>query len=391
MRIEEIDVTKIKDNPYQPRITIEKEPLRALTQSILQRGLINPISVLKDGENFIIISGHRRLRAFKNLKYKTIPCIVKDRQNNNELIIDLVHENLVREDLTPIEKGLSIKLLFSQIKGTKDDVDRICYIIQCLKNYENRGRQREFKQRIITGFEENDIFVAKKILREINITENSAVLYLQILKLPAYIQKELSFKKRGFNKDGKIAIAQAEQLVRVDDSTYQKYLFERALKGTNAKRLQALINEYKKKLEYGEWTGYAKKIMTGMSKIKNQAEKIDEISDISKKLSAKLRSFSIDTLIQLEETLEKEEFIISATELKREIILLRDRLDEKLAKKGIYAVRKNIKPFEILVRPQSKGRNDMRFTFPMDIIRELNLPIGTKSKVKLQVIGVKNG
>jgi len=66
-------------------------------------------------------------------------------------MIDLVHENLVREDLTPIEKGLSIKLLLSQIKGTKNDVDRMCYIIQCLKNYENRGRKKIFKQRI-TGF-----------------------------------------------------------------------------------------------------------------------------------------------------------------------------------------------------------------------------------------------
>lgn len=390
MKIEEIEITKIKPNPFQTRVEMKKEPMSALIQSILQRGLINPISVLKDGEEFIVISGHRRLNACKSLKWKTIPAIVKERQLNNELIIDLVHENLVREDLTPIEKGLSIRLLLSQIKGTKNDIDRMCYIIQCLKNYENRGRQREFKLREYEGFQENDIFVVKKILREINITENTAVIYLQILKLPKYIQKELSFKKRGFVTEGKISISQAEQLVRVDDRDYQKYLFERAIKGTNAKRLQALINEYKLKLERGEWKGFTKKTFNGMCKIKDKMDKLEEISDICKKLSAKLRSFSIDTLIQLEETMEKEEFVISMKELKKELSLLGWRIDEKLITKGYHKINKDITPFEIDVHRQSKSRSDMRFTFPMEIVRELNIPRGKSFKLKLKVVEVKD-
>lgn len=386
MKITEIELTKIKDNPFQTRILIEKEPLRALTQSIMQRGLINPISVLKDKENYIVISGHRRLKAFKSLRRKKISCIVKPRQKDNELMIDLIHENLVREDLTPIEKGLSIKLLFSQIKGTKNDVDKMCYIISCLKNYENRGRQKEFKQRI-NDFQENDIFIVKKILREINITCNTAIIYLQVLKLPNYIQRELSFRKRGYNKDGKIAISQAKQLVRVKDSKYQKYLFERALRGTNAKRLQALVNEYKKKLEEGTWKGFKK--ITWKKQWKSQVEKLEELSDSCKKLSSKIRSFSVDTLIQLEETLEKEEFNISMKELKKEITLLRDKIDDKLIIKGFHELRKPSKAFVIRVRPQSKGRNDMRFTFPMEIINEINLPMGKKSKVKLKVVSVE--
>jgi len=391
MKLQEVEVIKIKDNPYQIRMEMKKEPLSALIQSIMQRGLINPISVLKENGGFIVISGHRRLKAFKSLRRKTIPCIVKERQVNSELIIDLVHENLVREDLTPIEKGLSIKLLMSQIKGTKDDVDRMTYLIHCLKNYEGRTRVKVFKHRI-TGFKENDIFIVKKILREINITENTAVIYLQILKLPKYIQKELAFKKRGYNTDGKITISQAEQLVRVEDNNYQKYLFERALKGTNQKRLQALVNLYKEKIDKGEWKGVEKKY-NHLPKIKNQMDKVDELASDCKRLSSRLRSFSIDTLRQLEETLEGEEFIISMQELDKELFLVRHRIKEKLADKGIQEINKKIFPFEVAVRSPIKNgiqsKHERRFTFPMEISKELNIPRGKSARVKLKVLGVE--
>jgi len=230
--------------------------------------------------------------------------------------------------------------------------------------------------------------MVKKILREINVTCNTAVIYLEVLKLPTYIQHELSFKKRGYNKDGKIAISQAQQLVRVEDSKYQQYLFERALGGTNAKRLQALVNEYKKKLEEGTWKGFEKVIWK--KQWKNQVEKLEELSKESKRLSAKIRSFSVDTLIQLEETMEKEEFIISMKELKKELMLLRNKIDDKLIIKGFHELRKPSKPFVILVRPQSKGRQkEMRFTFPMEIVNEINLPSGKHTKLKLKVVSMK--
>lgn len=398
MRITDVDISKIKPNPYQTRTTFRKESSKALVQSIMQRGLINPISVLKNDDEYLVISGHRRLGACKSLKWKTMPCIVKDREINNELIIDLVHENLVREDLTPIEKGMSIKLLMSQIKGTRDDVDRMIYLIHSLKNYQNRGRKKVFKTRL-TGFDENDIFLVDKILREINITCNTAVIYLEILKLPDYIQKELSFKKRGYNTDGKVSISQAQQLVRVEDKNYQKYLFQRAINGTNQKRLQALINEYKKKLEKGEWFGQKKiKRMIGANPfLVNQIVKAEEISKDCQKLSSRLRSFSIDTLRQLEETLEGEEFIVSMKELNKELILVRNRIYDKLADKGCEEIQKKILPFEIVVRPPTrkvtspkpKAKFEKRFTFPMEITKEINIPRGKSARIKMKIVGVE--
>ena len=391
MKIEEIEIKKIRDNPYQTRGFIEKGPLKSLTKSILQRGLINPINVLKDKNDYIIISGHRRFNAYQNLKRKKIPCIVKSRQINNELIVDLIHENLIREDLTPIEKANSIRLLLSQIKGTKNDIDRMLYIVGCLKNYLNRGRKGEFKLRHIEGFEENDIFIVDNILKSINVTCNTATTYLQILKLPRHIQKELSFKKKGYNRDGKIIVSQAEQLARVEDKDYQNYLFEKCLNGSNGKRIQALVNEYKRKLESGEWKGFTRRKQTGFTKIKSQVGKVEELSDLCKKLSAKLRSFNIDTLIQLDETLEKEEFIVSMRELKKEIIIVRDRINEKLTQKGFHEFKRDITIFELNVRPQSKKRNkEMRFTFPVNVAREINLPYGKSTKLKLKVVGIED-
>lgn len=395
MKIQEIELSKIKENPYQTRETIAKEPLKALTQSILQRGLINPISVLKDKESYIIISGHRRFSAYKSLKKKTIPCIVKPRQTNSELIIDLVHENLVREDLTPIEKGLSIKLLMSQIKGTKDDIDRMCYLIQALKNYEARGRKEEFNQRNIKGFEENDIFKVKQILRSINITENTAVVYLQALKLPSHMRKELSWKKKGYNTDGRLTIAQATQLVRVEDKEFQQYLFERCLLGQNQKRTQALVNEYKLQLENGTWKGFTKKYNQIHKTLKNPVDKIEELSEMCGLFSAKLRSFKIDTLIVLDETMEKSLFIASMRELEGELTLCRNSIDEKLQQKGFHEFRKDIPAFEIEVCPQIREKrrktfHDLRFTFPSAVARELNLPHELKTKLKLKVVAIED-
>jgi hypothetical protein len=264
----------------------------------------------------------------------------------------------------------------------------MCYLISALKNYEKRGREREFTLRKVEGFEENDIFAVKKILRQINVTENTAIGYLQVLKLPVSMQREISWKKRGYDKDGKLTIGQAEQLCRVEDSEYQKYLFDRAITGVNQKRLQALVNEYKKKLEVGEWKGFPKKEYKGGGILKNPIEKSEELSALCKKLSSKIRSYSIDTLVQISETMEGEEFVASMKELKRELELLRNRIHEKLLEKGFFEIKKDVEPFDVDILPM-KNRGMMRFSLPMSVAREINIPFGKPTRIRLKVVAVK--
>ena len=74
----EIEISKIILNPFQPRSAFNKEKLEELIISIKNIGLIQPITVKKLSKNeFQLISGERRLRAFKQLKINKIPCYIR--------------------------------------------------------------------------------------------------------------------------------------------------------------------------------------------------------------------------------------------------------------------------------------------------------------------------
>lgn len=382
MKIQEVEVKKIQDNPYQMRESIDKDSLKDLISSILQRGLLSPIQLLKDGENYIIICGHRRVEAFRSLKKKTIPAIVKERQQNNELIVDLVHENLIREDLNPMEKAISIKLLISQIKTTNDDLDRMLSLIGKLKNYNRRGHFPENKSEHTKGFDEYDIFRLDKILKSLGISENNAVTYLSILKLPKSIQRCLIFSRRGMDRSGKILLKQAEQLVRIQDPEYREHLFQKALDGATINSLRARADVHLKKIERGEWNGIQKKYTT---RFKDDLKRVEFVSDEARKLTRKLESFKMDTLIKLDETLEKEEFIAHMTGLKRYLELLNGQIDEKLEDRGFKPVKKEIDTFEIKVN-YSKTKSFYRSGVPVKVARQLNLSEDQTEFLKVKVI-----
>jgi len=391
MQIEEISIDKIKSNPFQMREEIGKEPLQILINSIRDRGLFNPISLLKEGNEYIIVSGHRRLAAFKKLKKKTIPAIVKPRRKNGtELKIDLCHENLVREDLTPIEKALSIKLLISQIDSTKDDVDKMMSLIGVLKNYNRRGYIPEHRREQTQDFEDDDIFKLERILRSIGVSSNNAMTYLSLLALPQEIKKALCFNKKGKEFTEKISVKKAEHLARIKDQEYQMFVFKKALgKRATGKYVQAMADMYVKKVNAGEWKGFQKKAnMCVFNKFKNELQKLEELSESSRKLSGNLASFRVDTLIKLEATIEKTLFISSMIDLKRELDTLRNRVNEKLRDKGYSEVKNNIDTFEVALSPMT-NRDMLRFTFPANVRKELNLPMDKPTAIELKVVGIK--
>jgi len=104
-QLQEIEIDKIIPNSTQPRGYFDEIKLKELSKSISEIGLINPITVKKNGINFDIVAGERRWRASKLLKKKTISAIVKDYETDGNVAVESLIENVHRENLSLDEKG----------------------------------------------------------------------------------------------------------------------------------------------------------------------------------------------------------------------------------------------------------------------------------------------
>lgn len=120
-KIVEIEISKIKVNPNQPRKVFNEDALKELAESIKQHGVIQPIIVIQADDKFMVIAGERRLRASKLANLQTIPCLVKNYSERQIKEIALI-ENLQREDLNPIEAARAIKQLMEEYNLTQEIV-----------------------------------------------------------------------------------------------------------------------------------------------------------------------------------------------------------------------------------------------------------------------------
>jgi len=121
--IKKLPIEKIVPGKYQPRIKITPSSLKELMDSIKEKGIIEPIIVRPSGENFEIISGHRRFYAAKELGFKEIDCIVKEASDEEALEISLI-ENLQRENLNPVEEAHAYKILNEKFGLTHEEIAR---------------------------------------------------------------------------------------------------------------------------------------------------------------------------------------------------------------------------------------------------------------------------
>lgn len=120
----EIEVDKIKPNPYQPRQIFDEQAIEELSQSIERHGLIQPIIVFEKDDGYFLIAGERRLRATKLLNKPTIKAIVADIESKNLRELALI-ENIQRENLNPVELANSYKELIDEYKITQEDLSNI--------------------------------------------------------------------------------------------------------------------------------------------------------------------------------------------------------------------------------------------------------------------------
>ena len=119
--VEEMDIELIIPNPEQPRKNFDEYLLNELAISIKRYGVIQPITVVKNGLKYIIIAGERRYRACKIAGLKKIPVIVKDYTEKECKEIALI-ENLQREDLNPIEEAVAFRKLIDEYNLSQEEL-----------------------------------------------------------------------------------------------------------------------------------------------------------------------------------------------------------------------------------------------------------------------------
>ena len=178
--IVEIAIEDIYPNASQPRTYFDEKALNDLAQSIKNLGVIQPITLRKDGSKFEIISGERRYRASKIAGLTSIPAYIR-LVNDQELLEMALVENIQREDLDAIEVALTYQRLLEEIGLTQE-------------NLSNRiGKDRS------------------------TITNS-----IRLLRLSPEIQNAI--------RSGEISAGHGRAIISLDDEQLQKILFEKILK-----------------------------------------------------------------------------------------------------------------------------------------------------------------
>ena len=192
----DIPLEKIIPNKSQPRSYFGDQALSELAQSIESLGIIQPITVKKQDDKFLIISGERRFRASKIVGLKTIPAYVRLADDEELLEMALV-ENIQREDLNAIEVALTYQRFLEELEMT----------------------QEQLSQRI--GKERSTITNA-----------------IRLLKLPPVIQDAI--------RNGIISAGHGRAILSLDDEKLQFELFMMIIKEKlNVRQAELLANSLK--------------------------------------------------------------------------------------------------------------------------------------------------
>ncbi|MGK0553883.1 ParB/RepB/Spo0J family partition protein [Macrococcus capreoli] len=123
--VEDINLSELRPNPYQPRHEFEESALKELSDSIKIHGVLQPIIVRKSIKGYDIVVGERRYRASKLAGKVKIPAIVKQLTDTQMMELAVI-ENLQREDLNPLEEAKSYQFLMDKLKLTQaETADRL--------------------------------------------------------------------------------------------------------------------------------------------------------------------------------------------------------------------------------------------------------------------------
>ncbi len=193
--ISRIPLDQIAVNPKQPRHDFDEQALKELAESIKLHDIIQPITVIKIGQNkFQLISGERRLRASKMAGLEDIPAYVRSADGQGVLEMALL-ENLQRENLNAIEIALSYRQLMDECGLTQEQV-------------------------------------SERMKKERSTVAN----YLRLLKLPPDIQKAV--------RDSQISMGHARAIIGLDQVEQQLYVFRETMqRGLSVRQVEQMVKD----------------------------------------------------------------------------------------------------------------------------------------------------
>lgn len=180
-RIIYVDINDIKPNHDQPRKHFDEDKLNDLAKSIEENGVIQPLVIRKYENGYELVAGERRWRASRIAGLKKVPCIVRDFDEKQNMIVAII-ENMQREDLDPIEEALGIQAMTKRFDFTQEQV--------------------------ATSLGKSRAYIANS---------------LRLLKLPEWIQNHIS--------EGKLSAAHGRTIINIEDADKQKEICEKVIKG----------------------------------------------------------------------------------------------------------------------------------------------------------------
>lgn len=119
-----VDSNAIRPNPFQPRSKFDNKEIEGLAESINSQGLLQAIILRKKIDGYEIISGERRFRALKLLGHDKIPCIIKPKVSDREMIEMTLVENVQREDLNDIEQAFTYQRLLHECGLSHEELSK---------------------------------------------------------------------------------------------------------------------------------------------------------------------------------------------------------------------------------------------------------------------------
>ena len=210
--INKLSITDLVRNRFQPRKNFNKESLEELTNSIRERGIIQPIIVreFKEGNNkYEIIAGERRWLAAQNAGLHEVPVVVTEANDLKSLEFAIV-ENIQRHDLNPIEEANGYQRLINDFKYDHEKVAKFIgksrsHISNCLRLLSlpkevieliETNKLSQGHAKILVGLE-NAFFIAKKILeKKLSVRQaENLVKFFKGKKVPKFFSKDSNIKQ----------------------------------------------------------------------------------------------------------------------------------------------------------------------------------------------------
>lgn len=124
--LREVEIGRIRPNPSQPRMHFDEDAIAELAASIAERGVLQPVLLRPDGDNFQLVAGERRWRAAQRAQLHTIPAIIRDIDDSTSAEIALI-ENIQRQDLNAIEEAEGYRKLIDQHGHTQDELANLVH------------------------------------------------------------------------------------------------------------------------------------------------------------------------------------------------------------------------------------------------------------------------